>query len=362
MSILVKENKILQLDMMKGLAIFSVVFGHVFLWMHRLNIKVNSEFFSKIYEVYIVYLEPFQIPAFLFSAGFLLNHIEFKRKPEFGFFLKKKFFRLCIPYILYSFIAYLTYVLFTYTDIIKVSLEFSLKDIIISMIRGDAIYKSIDGVPIIGVHQYWFLYNLFIFYVFAFVVVLLEWKIVNKVNKKVLYLSEITILLLGLLVLLHHEVILNKYILFLYFYAGFYTSRFNVYLKKNIITVLFLSILAMLILLTGYIHIIELKKYLITLFMIIIIFKIPLNYVKNFKIVKSILFLGENSMEIFLYHMPFIIIPTISLLNNLNVNINIIIVVTLVVGLFLPILFRKINVFFQKGVVKKIGTRQTAQR
>ena len=82
------------IDIAKGFGILSVVWAHILLvgWTHK-----------------IIYA--FHMPLFFFISGFLFNKSKY---PSFHSFISKRFKRLIIPYLIYSFVTWGVWALFRY--------------------------------------------------------------------------------------------------------------------------------------------------------------------------------------------------------------------------------------------------------
>lgn len=118
-----------ELDIVKGIAILLVILGHSFC---TYPIDINSEFplLGKI-------VRSFQMPLFFMASGFLFNvHGSFKD------FVKKKLWRLIVPWIGFSIITVMLRIVFS------------------SFTRSGEISVATSLFDIVQGHYYWFLYAL----------------------------------------------------------------------------------------------------------------------------------------------------------------------------------------------------------
>lgn len=138
------KSRIIWIDLLKCMAIYTVVAGHM------MSCEVfQSQIGLNTYELFIV---SFHMPLFTILSGMF-----FSAEDNVGFFLKKKFIGILLPYIFWSFIWYF------------------IKPLAELIISGSAIHASniiwltkfflLDGLCFYG---WWFLRGLFICFLFAY--------------------------------------------------------------------------------------------------------------------------------------------------------------------------------------------------
>ncbi len=118
-----------ELDIVKGIAILLVILGHSFC---TYPIDINSEF-PLLGEI----VRSFQMPLFFMASGFLFNV-----HGSFNDFIKKKFWRLIVPWIGFSFVTVM------------------LRTVFSSFTRSGEINLIASLFDIVQGHCYWFLYAL----------------------------------------------------------------------------------------------------------------------------------------------------------------------------------------------------------
>ncbi len=151
-----------EIDALKGIAIFLVVLGHSII-VYPIDLHQNV-ICNNIY----IWLSSFHMPLLFFISGFCFSYRESYKE-----FIKKKIFRILIPYLFFNAI-----------DIIPRALFPSLVN------RDRGIEESIKYIIFYG-GEYWFLYDLFIIF--------LIYPLIAKYTRNTVYRQIIVILTIVLL-------------------------------------------------------------------------------------------------------------------------------------------------------------------
>lgn len=129
-----------ELDIVKGIAILLVILGHSFC---SFPFDLNAQLPPVLGKI----VRSFQMPLFFIASGFL-----FSRKAGFGVFIRKKMFRLVLPWIVFS--------------VLSVVLRISFS----SFTHGGDLDILNSPYEILQGHYYWFLYALAIIMVVCYIV------------------------------------------------------------------------------------------------------------------------------------------------------------------------------------------------
>lgn len=142
------NKRIDTIDILKGITIILVVFGHAVQGIvDSNNLSLNTDFSSIYITKQVIY--GFHMPVFFIVSGFFLTKWLKKDKPT---ALKKKTKRLVYPYFVWSFITAL---------FMQIASKFTNNGLgLIDFVKS----------PVIPFSQYWFLYLLFFFHLVYFVV------------------------------------------------------------------------------------------------------------------------------------------------------------------------------------------------
>ena len=198
------KERLLKIDVLKGIAIVLVVIGHL---IYQSPEQQNTLLFKLIYS--------FHVPLFMFLSGFLTYGKEIK--------IKKKFLTLVIPFLVWYLIKVL--IISGNLDLYKIIVDF----------------KDLMFAPDIGL---WFLWVLFlIFCVFKIIQVLAQ--------KTKDYSTIMTFLAVNLLIQIPQTSFLGLHLLqmhFVYWGVGFYFAKYRKQFKKNTINPILLIVLFILLL------------------------------------------------------------------------------------------------------------------
>lgn len=129
-----------ELDIVKGIAILLVILGHSFC---TFPFDLNAQLPPIIGEV----VRSFQMPLFFIASGFL-----FSRKESFKIFIRKKMFRLALPWLIFSILSVTLRIVFS------------------SFTHGGEMDISEGLYDIVQGHYYWFLYALTIIMIVCYIV------------------------------------------------------------------------------------------------------------------------------------------------------------------------------------------------
>ena len=197
----INENRSKELDIIKGITIFLVVYGHVIQYT-----SINNYNFFENYIFKLIYI--FHMPVFGLLSGFLfynLKNKEFKDLSIVKQIIQKKFMQLIVPAIVWTLIV----------GVIKIGFNIIMKNELSLLSQIITLVKSIPM-------NLWFLWG--IFYC-SLAIVIIE-GIFNG-RKKIYGISLIIMMLIPDIFNLH----LYKYIYF-YFMIGYLTKKYN--FKKSI--------------------------------------------------------------------------------------------------------------------------------
>ena len=289
-----KTNRIYWIDLLRGLAIFLVVYGHILMFYQYQGIQLPT----------IRFIYSFHMPLFFFISGF----VSFKEKRQwnlFSFFqfIKNKTIYLLIP----STLFFLIYILVN-------RLNFT-----------DSIYDKFKA-------GYWFTFVLFLFYIIYSTCCFLGQKITLKVKNipigsfLLLSIAAITTYLLSISYPTEGNAAHKPYLLFsveywsnfTFFAVGILARKYDNYFFHFISNRFFLAIALYISFSTavfwGFIPNnlqIPLKgtlSYLLTplssVFILVVLFITKEKLVVKTKIGKSLLFTGQRTMDIFFHYCP----------------------------------------------------------
>lgn len=138
-----------EIDIMRGIAIILVLLGHAII-IYPINIKDSFKWCNYLYNL----IYSFHMPLFFMISGFCFKYI----KGEYISYLKRKIYRLLVPYICFSFIDLISR--FVFNNLVN---------------RSKNIVESLLDILLYG-GELWFLYVLFLIF--------LIFPICNQVVKK----------------------------------------------------------------------------------------------------------------------------------------------------------------------------------
>lgn len=173
-------------DVFRGISIICVIIIHS-LTQSKIDVLPYTDW-KLWFGLFLRQFVDFAVPTFFFISGFLLSKHEIKNLEEYKSFLNRRVLKIGIPYIIWSFISIIVFML--------IGDKYTLTDIIFRILTG----RAQDA--------YYFIFVIFIFY--------LIYPLLYYLNKK---LGEIGLLSFALLNLFN--IIFLKYILL---YYGFYVK------------------------------------------------------------------------------------------------------------------------------------------
>ena len=195
------EKRFKDMDVLRGIGIFLVVFGHSFP-DNKFN---NNSFYSFVF--YGIYM--FHMPLyFLISGFFAIKIYEIINWNKYIDFVKKKFKRLIIPYFIFSFIA--------------IPIKIYLNKFASRPLEIGEVFKSLLIYPLDSPIQYfWFIYVMF----FIFLIAPIFKKVQLKYTLIITFLLSVTVPLQGIKVFYLSGIIHYMF----YFFLG---VAFRKYYKK----------------------------------------------------------------------------------------------------------------------------------
>lgn len=325
----VNENRLLWIDVLKGIGIIFVAIGHIY---------SNEMIFNWIYS--------FHMPLFFLAAGLV-----YKKRPIF-FDLKRRFKTILIPYFSYGLLELIYYQLIErkFRDP-----NITLTDSLCGLFSGQYDYLNFN------VHL-WFLPCFFITVVFSNILINIEKYNDNK--QIIFYCVSILMSLIYAIFSLPHMIWgIDRVFKYIGFYAigialskikiDKYIQKQNTYLKftEAIILIILNFILAYLNLTTG------IMWFITALIGVLGLLIISMLNEKN----NIFQYLGQISLTILCVHGPVyrIIIKVISIILNTNTNTNtvkeniflvmIVVIITLIICTFINIIISKITtIIFSK--------------
>lgn len=303
------------INIIKGICIILVVFVHSLPNINSDKPNFNS---NQIIEFIYNFCFLFFMPLFFFVSGFLSNKVLAFDKKQSIIYIKNKFKKLMIPYIIISILGV----------IVKLGLSsFALRKVNLYNIIASILFYPWDG----AIKLLWFIYTLFII---SIITILLR-----KISVKLLIIifTLTTILPIQFGSFMNLDGILQYTI---YYYLGIYF--FDFYEKyKNFKFKHIISIGAFIILIImNNIKVYEIYNsffIFITSILGIICFVSFSMLIENVRLSKFLSFLGKHSFDIYLFSWFFQSFFRISLFQILKINYNITFVFMFIGG-FLPLI------------------------
>lgn len=277
------NKRIDTIDILKGITIILVVFGHAVQGIvDSNNLSLNTDFSSIYITKQVIY--GFHMPVFFIVSGFFLTKWLKKDKPT---ALKKKTKRLVYPYFVWSFITAL---------FMQIASKFTNNGLgLIDFVKS----------PVIPFSQYWFLYLLFFFHLVYFVVDIFF----NKKSLNVLFCISIGLFCIGPF-LPDVWVMSNFTKYFIFFMLGSYVLPYIQKEKKVGVTALLGMILLFIVVNYLYVSVLEMKYVRYYLFFItsivgfILSLSLSIYISQKFSKLKGfMIYLGKNSMQLYVMHL-----------------------------------------------------------
>jgi len=320
-----KNIRLREIDIATGIAIILVVTGHL------------SENKPIWYNVYKMSLYKFHMPFFMFISGFLLSHTKyhFNDFTSYLFFIKSKVLKFTIPYFFMSFLFLIVkYTLGEYT--LKNELNHAIIDVFLRPISGPSDFL-------------WYIYVLFQFYVF--------FPLIYQINFiKNYFLIVITV---GIILNIFNPFgdvfqlnLFSKY--FVFFSIGFYVSN-----NYNVVRDFLAKYGFLFFLIFVFLSVYDMNESNGVINMLLASFSLPALLYLSIKIKMNKLLekLGKNTYTIYIWNSVFIFSLTflIRFLDNNYLDHYYIYVPFLVtIGIFGPLLLRKLSRMFKIKFVKYI--------
>ena len=337
-SILMEKKQVIkELNYIKGLAILLVFIGHASTpsFLHR----------PHAYEFIVQLIYSFHMSLFFLVSGFLsYKIIDIKLDKSYFNFIKSKFYRLGVPFLTISFITNALIIILRYllnTPFSKIEL--------LNLIRIVFLYPE-DGL----MGALWFLYTLLIIFIISPIILKLPFSISIPVS---LFLNIYIEKYINFLSISRVSFFLIYFLLGLYFRINYFNKNKDILnkfssLRKNIL------LLCSLFCIISYSYIITNQKYISSYLLNTLNFicglaaiYIILIFIKKFKNEKAksfLYYLGNHSMDIYIFSWFFQILSMILITKILNItNYNLFFISNIIIGsLCLPFsiyIIRKFN-------------------
>lgn len=277
------KKRIDTIDILKGITIILVVFGHAVQGIVDSNkLSLSTEYSSIFITKSVIY--SFHMPVFFMISGFFLTKWI---KNDRVLALKQKFRRLVYPYFIWSFITAM---------FMQLASSFTNNGLgLIDFLKS----------PIVPFSQYWFLYLLFFFHLVYFV----SDKILRDQSIKFLFIISILLFCFGLF-LPNFWVVSDFSKYFLFFITGSYLLP---YIKKitNVNQMQLIAICIMFVTVNCINLVLLNTKYIIYYFFLVtsavgflFLFAISIYISQKSLILKKFLsYVGKNSMQIYVMHL-----------------------------------------------------------
>ena len=260
------------IDVLKGIAVLAVLLGHAIQRGLVINYE-NNIVFKVIYS--------FHMPLFMMLSGYSLY--KYTKKYDVNF-LKKRFFRLIIPTIIWSYLIYFVR-------------EFEFVGIKEFVPFPDSL---LEYTKILFWHPdyiIWFLYIVFL----STIIIFIQRKVINEKYKKTSIFFTMLIIMVIYLIPKENFGIARLQIYFPIFAFGYYISMYFESVKKYLKWLTLPSIIIYLIVFPMYNVIIDnvIIFYIISTSAIIILYNL-VELLKNNKINMILGYFGKKSLEIYL--------------------------------------------------------------
>ena len=322
-SILMEKKQVIkELNYIKGLAILLVFIGHASTpsFLHR----------PYIYEFIVQLIYSFHMSLFFLVSGFLsYKIIDIKLDKSYFNFIKSKFYRLGVPFLTISFITNALIIILRYllnTPFSKIEL--------LNLIRIVFLYPE-DGL----MGSLWFLYTLLIIFIISPIILKLPFSISIPVS---LFLNIYIERYINFLSISRVSFFLIYFLLGLYFRINYFNKNKDILnkfssLRKNIL------LLCSLFCIISYSYIITNQKYISSYLLNTLNFicglaaiYIILIFIKKFKNEKAksfLYYLGNHSMDIYIFSWFFQILSMILITKILNItNYNLFFISNIIIG------------------------------
>lgn len=266
-----KRREVL-VDALRGVAVLAVLLGHAI----QRGLVIN-------YETNIVFkiIYSFHMPLFMLVSGYSLY--KYTKKYDITF-LKRRFFRLIIPTIVWSYLIYFVR-------------QFNFVGIKEFILFPDSL---IEYTKILFWHPdfvIWFLYIVFL----STIIIFMQRKLINEKYHKISILITIIIAIIIYLIPKDNFGIGRLQIYFPIFALGYYVGMYFEKIKKYLKYLMLPSIIVYFLTFPIYNVIIDniIIFYLISISAIIILYNL-LQMLKNTKIIEVLGYFGNKSLEIYL--------------------------------------------------------------
>lgn len=307
---------------------FLQVIGPIFVILgHSINGLPANDILLKIKQIIYV----FHMPLFFFISGYLFLYKGGLENISYRDFMKKKFWRLLFPYLVFNLLFFIPKYLLA--GFLNDKVDFSISYILGVLIR--------PRDNILG--HTWFLVALFIIYSFAPL-----WNYCMKKNKKILWGSIIALGIVMYIFQIDTRVLSIKDLCndTIFFIFGMLMAKVAVN-KLNIGKIKFLIFFLIVVIFTALWEITnnQIIKLILCTCDLLILLLIPIVFnIKNEKINE----LGKYSYSIYIMHWPIMLTVRILLYQILHINYLVVAVLMLLSGFFAPLLIIKILNFIKK--------------
>lgn len=292
-------------DLLKGIGIILVVYGHVILGVHDAGIGFKSDIYFMQHSV----IYTMHMPLFFFLSGlFASKWAQRKKKTAF----LQKFKSLIIPYFLWGII------------------QGTIMSILSSYTNNGTSWDAILLLPIKPFAQFWFLYDLFFIFIVYF--------ILNKlVSEK--WIAILALFFAVISPLLHYWELWRITYYFVFFFAGVLFMKSNIYskIKKNNVFIMMLFFITINIIFykVSFDKVVNNFMTILVAFVGICLLVVLSKWGKS----KVVEYLGKISLPIYLMHILATAGIRILMIKILGINsISLNIVVGLIAGILFPVI------------------------
>lgn len=338
-----KDIRIDWIDICKGIAIILVVLGH--------TIRDEMRELNSTYDIIYNFIYSFHMAFFMVLSGFLFGEQCKMRKFDVKFFLYKRSISLFLPFVSYSLLLYVCFLIANVIPFISNMLQGTGY----SMIPfGDYIILVLLGENPYGVHV-WFMYCLFIVSLLGLVFFVL----LKKQHK---YRCQIIVFFVGLMWILRYiidpeiTIVYRVMLVGMYYLLGMVWK--DIFKRINKILYIILSIIAW----SGVfcysvcltiINVNDIYKLIINVLVCICIDNlVHMSCIITGKIKKLICILGKESFSIYLLHQPFFCAFLATIFLKLEIPFTVIILLCFTLSITVPVI---LTYYIRKQkVLKKI--------